>query len=319
MTTQPSNPPQSTAPPLISGQPKSWLRRNWKWLVVAVFLCGIVFVVGIVTLIMGAMRGSDVVKEAVARARSNPLVVQRLGAPISEGWFVSGSINVSTGSGDADVSVPISGPKGKSTVYVTAQKIAGIWTYSLMQAAIEGSAERIDLLASVAQATPPPLAPATTAPTTTTPVAPAPTAAPSVAPVFPASSNSALATTEGDVPGLKIVINELKRTSNTVTLKFTVYNGTDNSFRTQGAFDGDEYHRYRHLGGVHLIDTQSKKKYFVVTDSDGKVLSSTDFPDIAARSQIMVWAKFPAPPDDVQKITVEIPHFVPLEDVPISR
>jgi hypothetical protein len=57
----------------------------------------------------------------------------------------------------------------------------------------------------------------------------------------------------------------------------------------------------------------------VITDSDGKVLSSTDFPDIAPRSQIVVWAKFPATPDDVQKITVEIPHFVPLEDVPISR
>jgi hypothetical protein len=154
-----------------------------------------------------------------------------------------------------------------------------------------------------------------------TPAAPASTAAPSAAPVFPASSssNSALSTTEGDVPGLKIAINELRRTSNTVTLKFTVYNGTDNNFRTQGVFDGDDYHRYRHLGGVHLIDTQSKKKYFVVTDSDGKFLSSTDIPDIAPRSQIMVWAKFPAPPDDVQKITVEIPHFVPLEDVPISR
>jgi hypothetical protein len=152
-------------------------------------------------------------------------------------------------------------------------------------------------------------------------VAPASTPASSAAPVFPASSssNSPLATTEGDLQGLKIAINELKRTSNTVTLMFTVYNGTDANFRSQGVFDGDEYHRYRHLGGVHLIDTQSKKKYFVVTDSDGKVLSSNDFPDIAARSQIMVWAKFPAPPDDVQKITVEIPHFVPLEDVPISR
>jgi hypothetical protein len=154
---------------------------------------------------------------------------------------------------------------------------------------------------------------------TAAPAAPASTPAPAEAPVFPASSNSALATTEGDVPGIKIAINELKRTSNTVTLKFTVYNGTDNSFRCQGVFDGDEYHRYRHLGGVHLIDMRSKKKYFVVTDSDGKILSSNDFPDIAARSQIMVWAKFPAPPDDVQKITVEIPHFVPLEDVPISR
>jgi hypothetical protein len=153
------------------------------------------------------------------------------------------------------------------------------------------------------------------------PAAPAPSPAPSAAPVFPASapSDSALATTQGDLQGLKIAINSLKRTSNTVTLMFTVYNGAATKFNSQGVFDGDEYHRYRHLGGVHLIDTQSKKKYFVVTDSDGKVLSSNDFPDIEPRSQIMVWAKFPAPPDEVQKITVEIPHFIPLEDVPISR
>jgi hypothetical protein len=153
------------------------------------------------------------------------------------------------------------------------------------------------------------------------PASPVSSPAPSAAPVFPASapSDSALATTQGDLQGLKIAINSLKRTSNTVTLMFTVYNGTDTKFGSQGVFDGDEYHRYRHLGGVHLIDTQSKKKYFVVTDSDGKVLSSNDFPDIAPRSQILVWAKFPAPPDDVQKITVEIPHFIPLEDVPISR
>lgn len=176
------------------------------------------------------------------------------------------------------------------------------------------------------QSQPPPSQPQAAAPATVpgapaAPASPASTPAPSAAPVFPASSpsDSPLATTEGDVPGLKIAINELKRTSNTVTLKFTVYNGTDKSFSSQGVFDGDDFHRYRHLGGVHLIDTQSKKKYFVVTDSDGKVLSSNDFPDIAPRSQIMVWAKFPAPPDDVQKITVEIPHFVPLEDVPISR
>jgi hypothetical protein len=173
------------------------------------------------------------------------------------------------------------------------------------------------------QQSPPPASQQAAAPAAApaAPAAPASTPAPPTVPVFPASSpsDSPLATTEGDVPGLKIAINELRRTSNTVTLKFTVYNGTDKNFSSQGVFDGDDYHRYRHLGGVHLIDTQSKKKYFVITDSDGKVLSSNDFPDIAPRSQIMVWAKFPVPPDDVQKITVEIPHFVPLEDVPISR
>jgi len=116
---------------------------------------------------------------------------------------------------------------------------------------------------------------------------------------------------------VKIAVNEIKRTSSTVTLKFTVYNTSDKGFSTQGVFDGDEYHRYRHVGAIHLIDGESKKKYFVVTDSDGNLLCSNSISDIAPKSQITLWAKFPAPPNEVRKITVEIPHFVPFEDVAI--
>jgi hypothetical protein len=154
-----------------------------------------------------------------------------------------------------------------------------------------------------------------------TPPAAAPAAPPAAAPATspPPSAPATPPTNDGDLPGLKTAINELKRTSNSVTLKFTVINTSDNSFGMQGVFDGDSFGRFRHLGGVHLIDAASKKKYFVVTDADGTFLSSNNIPNIAPKSQITVWAKFPAPPDDVQKITVEIPHFVPVEDVAIIR
>src|SRR6202795_5032575 len=144
MSTQPSYLPQATMPTsgVMPNQRKSWFGRYWIWLLAALLLCGALFVFGIFSLIIGAMRSSDVAKEAFARAQSNALVGQRLGTPISEGWFVGGSINVTPASGDADLSVPISGPKGKGTVYVTAQKTAGTWAYSVMQAAIEGSSEK---------------------------------------------------------------------------------------------------------------------------------------------------------------------------------
>jgi len=126
---------------------------------------GIAAVFGILTLIMSSIKRSDVAREAMARARSNPAVVQHLGTPIEVGWLVSGSVNVSTGSGDADLALPISGPKAKGTVYVTAQKSAGAWTFTLMQAAIEGSGERIDLLAPASMGQPSAAAaPATPAP-----------------------------------------------------------------------------------------------------------------------------------------------------------
>lgn len=140
------------------------------------------------------------------------------------------------------------------------------------------------------------------------------------APLAPsAASSSTAAPVDGDLPGVKIALNELKRTSSTVTLRFTVYNTSDKEFRTQGVFDGDEYHRFRHVGAIHLIDAESKKKYFVVTDSDGNFLCSNNILNIPPQSQIILWAKFPAPPNDVRKITVEIPHFVPIEDVAIVQ
>jgi hypothetical protein len=148
------------------------------------------------------------------------------------------------------------------------------------------------------------------------PAAP-PSAVPAASPA--AASSATPAPVDGDLPGVKIAINELKRTSSTATLKFTVYNTSAKAFTTQGIFDGDEYHRFRHVGAIHLIDGESKKKYFVVTDSDGRFLCSNDIADIPPGSQITLWAKFPVPPSEVQKITVEIPHFVPFEDVAILQ
>jgi hypothetical protein len=41
--------------------------------------------------------------------------------------------------------------------------------------------------------------------------------------------------------------------------------------------------------------------------------------NIAAHTSVVLWAKFPAPPDSVTKIGVVMPHFVPMDDVPISQ
>jgi hypothetical protein len=166
----------------IPVQRKSWLGRNWKWLLLASFLVILCVGLGIFALIMRWMRGSDVALEALAKAQANPAVVQRLGAQIEEGWLTSGAINVGAGgSGDANLAVPISGPKGKATVYVTAQRIAGVWNYSQMIAGIESTGEKIDLLSGPAESL-------STAPS---PAVPSPQTQPAqnstIAPVPPAS------------------------------------------------------------------------------------------------------------------------------------
>jgi hypothetical protein len=63
---------------------------------------------------------------AVAAAESNPAVKQRLGDPIKRGFFTPGSIEIDGPSGHADLEIPISGSRGKATIYAVAKKSAGI-------------------------------------------------------------------------------------------------------------------------------------------------------------------------------------------------
>jgi hypothetical protein len=131
-----------------------------------------------------------------------------------------------------------------------------------------------------------------------------------------------IATADGEKSGTRVEINELKRSSDgTVTLRFALVNDSTNSHSfgydygdsQQGATD------YNAVGGVTLVDGANKKKYFVVRDSENHCLCSRGLKDITAGSRGNLWAKFPAPPEDVSKISIVIPHFGPIDDVPISR
>jgi hypothetical protein len=323
MSTQPNYIPQGTSPGLMPNQGRSWLGRNWIWLLAAVFVCGAVFVAGIFTLIMGAMRGSDVAREATARAQANAVVGQRLGTPISEGWIVGGSINVSPGAGDADLSVPISGPKGKGTVYVKAQKAGGEWTYSLMEAAIEGSSERIDLLASVAATAAPSEAPTPT-PAADTPTQPAPSD-PSVAmaaarqPIAPdpapapdpaqSKSSGVIASAQyANDPNLRCDLLEVKRVSGGALLARWRFINTGTK-PVSYDFSWDD---------IYYIDPAGNKKYANLT-IDGKRILDVWWGTLPPGEQRVNWVKYPAPPATSKRISLNVPRFQPFEDVPVSE
>lgn len=105
----------------------------------------VLFVGCIVFLVFSVMKSSDVYKIGVARAKSDQRVVAALGTPISEGMFASGKTNVNGTSGEADIAIPISGPKGKATIYAVATKSEDTWVFSKLDVQVEGSGETIDL------------------------------------------------------------------------------------------------------------------------------------------------------------------------------
>jgi hypothetical protein len=112
------------------------------------------FVFFILCIVFGAMKSSDAYKTALAKAQTDPRVVQSLGSPITDGMFVSGKTNVSGTSGQADMTVPISGPKGKGTIYFVASKFMGEWTFSKLVVTVAETGEKIDLTEKVPRATP---------------------------------------------------------------------------------------------------------------------------------------------------------------------
>lgn len=127
--------------------------RSWvQWVVLGcggLVVLGVLAAAAILFVAFGALKRSDVYREAVDRARSHPDVVTALGDPVEPGWFVSGSVNVSGPSGEASLAIPLEGPAGEGTLYVEATKEAGTWRYQTLEVAVEGGGPRIDLLGTI--------------------------------------------------------------------------------------------------------------------------------------------------------------------------
>ena len=151
---------------------------------------------------------------------------------------------------------------------------------------------------------------------------PASTLAPvAAAPAAPAGP-PAIASADGQTSGVRAEVTEFKRTSGgTVSLKLRMINDSDTpvSFDYNFVDPKNEVTDFGGVGGIHLIDPVGKKKYFVARDSENKCVCSQKVSDIPKGGRANVWAKFPSPPDDVAQLSIVIPRFQPMDDVPLSR
>lgn len=129
---------------------KNWFEQNWKWVVpfgcTGALFFFVAFALAIFFFVVGVIKTSDVYKQAMIMAVSNQAVADKIGSPIEPGWYLMGDIHVSGPSGNAQISIPIHGPKGSATVYAIATKVAGLWTFSVLEVEITASGERVKLL-----------------------------------------------------------------------------------------------------------------------------------------------------------------------------
>ncbi len=96
-------------------------------------LCG-GCVLGGAWLLLDSIKSCGAYTQAVAKVRTDPRVVEALGAPVVPDWYVMGSVNLVNDGGHADLSIPLKGSKrlqgtprtGK--LIVEADKAGGAWT-----------------------------------------------------------------------------------------------------------------------------------------------------------------------------------------------
>lgn len=107
-----------------------------KWSLIG---CGVLFVLiaafcaVVMIFVFGAMKRSAVYKGALERAQNDPRVVAALGTPIEPGFFVTGSVHLDANhGGNAELTFPISGPKGKASEHAVATYDGDKWNYETL-------------------------------------------------------------------------------------------------------------------------------------------------------------------------------------------
>ena len=95
--------------------------------------------------IFGSIKSSEPYVHALQAAGANARVAAILGGSPNPGTFPSGSIHLNNDDGTADLSIPVSGPKGSGTIHVIATKSADKWKYSSVTFQPVGSQEQIDV------------------------------------------------------------------------------------------------------------------------------------------------------------------------------
>ena len=130
-------------------QQESWYARHWRWFIPALCLAVLamtaISLASVLAIVSFSMKSLGAYQAAVQRAQSDPRVTAALGAPLREGWFVTGSFHVTGASGKAELAIPVSGPRGKGTIYLAATESVGEWSFSHLIFQVHNSQERINL------------------------------------------------------------------------------------------------------------------------------------------------------------------------------
>ncbi|MEU5093334.1 hypothetical protein [Streptomyces sp. NPDC020996] len=97
-----------------------------------------------------------------------------------------------------------------------------------------------------------------------------------------------------------------------VTINGNLKNDGSSTINVPSNLSGNETEIIRNgrsLGGATLVDSKGKKRYYVLRDTDGRPLTTTNFPALKAGETIPVFMQFPSPPTDTSEVGFQLPGF----------
>ena len=84
--------------------------------------------------IFASLRMSQPCEDALRAARASSELKKAIGEPMSLGWQVSGSMNIDSGKGGAELRMTVGGPRGTAEIEVRGSLADGIWSYQTLTA-----------------------------------------------------------------------------------------------------------------------------------------------------------------------------------------
>ncbi|TDT38067.1 hypothetical protein EV562_10581 [Streptomyces sp. BK208] len=113
--------------------------------------------------------------------------------------------------------------------------------------------------------------------------------------------------------GLLLRITSAERdTGGFVTVNGELKNDGDKSVAIPSGLSGNETEiikNGRSLGGATLVDSKSKKRYYVLRDTEGRPLTTTGLSTIKSGDRLSVFMQFPSPPAATTEVTFQLPTF----------
>ncbi|WP_055596559.1 hypothetical protein [Streptomyces hirsutus] len=97
-----------------------------------------------------------------------------------------------------------------------------------------------------------------------------------------------------------------------VTVNGTLKNESDKTLTLPAQLSGNETEVIRNgqsLGGATLVDSKSKKRYYVLRDTEGRPLTTTGISRVKSGEIVPVFMQFPSPPNETTEVTFQLPMF----------